>query len=224
MRCFELRNLLRPDRKRLGLEVWMAEGINCIDALPPIQGQERSQEGESLVRQVPETMVYVPIAFLHTIELGFQLMIHVDHARRPWHAGLRWRSDEIEDHPCLSHVGITLHDGLPLEHLSEDQTGAPHIDCRGVVSQTQKQFRRSIPSSDDQRCVGPASFTTASASSREVTVIQPGQPEVGNLEDPFVVDQQVCTWQIVSRDTSMAVLKASSHTLDISMEDVTLEE
>jgi hypothetical protein len=53
-------------------------------------------------------------------------------------------------------LGITREQRLTHSHLSEDTAYGPHVDCGAVVSRTQKDFRCSVPESDDLvvKCVG----------------------------------------------------------------------
>ena len=96
----------------------------------------------------------------------------------------------------LIEVGISLQYRPPFEHLSEDTTNAPHVYSRGIFSQREKQFGRSIPASDDERSIISRSFTTAMTSLRWWVVVGSSQTEIGDLKYAMIVDEEICSLHI----------------------------
>lgn len=112
-------------------EVLVLQGVDRVEASPPVQPQELFEQTKPLVAHVrTETLVNVALRIIPLIPAFAARQL-----RPSRHALFIGRSDQLEDAHTLIDVGLALEDGLLLEHFREDTTDAPHVDCGRVLSQ-----------------------------------------------------------------------------------------
>lgn len=123
------------------------------------------------------------------------------------HVIIGWGADQVEDDLRLVKITVASQDWLPPEHLSEDAASScqsksswqarrsspctPHIYRRSVATEIQEQFRRTVPAGDDKGSVVPMSFAATFTRLRRGFIVVTCKTKIRNLEDSFVVDQQV---------------------------------
>jgi hypothetical protein len=100
-----------------------------------------------------------------------------------------------------------------LEHLTKDTADTPHVNGRGIASELQKEFRRTVPSGDDQSSVITCSFTSTLTWLRWLVIIRSGEAEIGDLKDAFVADENVGGLHVSMQDFVLVKIGAAREEL-----------
>jgi hypothetical protein len=100
-----------------------------------------------------------------------------------------------------------------LEHLPKHATDTPHVDGSGVASELQEEFRRTVPSCDNQSGVIPSCFTSTLTWLRWLVIIRSGETEIGDLEDAFIGDEQISGFHVSMEDLVFVQIGAACEEL-----------
>lgn len=104
-------------------------------------------------------------------------------------------------------IALPSKNRFPLEHLSQDAAGAPHVNGWRVPPQLEEKLWRPVPSSHDQSGVLSSCLAIALALLRDWFVIVSRQTEICNLESAAIIDEQVGGLHISMED--MVVVEVS---------------
>lgn len=176
----------------VGAEVLVHEGPFGADSDSRVVGKQLLQEvdawrvelgddgGQVLLFPLGEGLLVVA----HVLDLGPHL--------------LGGRAEHLEDLEDLVDLRVAGEQGLALRHFGENAPDGPHVDARGVLLAAQEDLRRPVPERDHLVRVRP-----------ERHAERPGKPEVGDLQVPLLVDQQVLRLEVsVQHPVRVAVVDA----------------
>lgn len=76
----------------------------------------------------------------------------------------------------------------------------PNVDGRRVTLQLQQKLWWTVPTRDNEAGVITPTLAIAAAGLRHLALVVAGQPEIGNLEDAAVVDEEVGSLHVAVQD------------------------
>src|SRR6266576_5194803 len=113
---------------------------------------------------------------------------------------LVWRSTELPNLLQPIQVGCTRKNRPPREHLANDTPDTPYVDFTTVMSSTEQELWRAIPSRDDTIGISPLPAARVKASSRHIRVIGPGKTKVSDFKVAAVRYEEIGCLHIAMED------------------------
>jgi hypothetical protein len=173
----------------------MLQSVDRIDAFAPIEFQQFAQQRQCLRTEFAEDMSERRLLRVPLVDA-----VAARQLAPARHSFIRWRADQVENQVSLVQIRVSGQDGLLFEHFAKDTTHTPQIHGSRVFAQLKQQLGWAIPSRDNQGGIFSCGFTSSAPWSRRIVFVGTGQPEIGNLQYPSVVDEQVCCLHVAVQD------------------------
>lgn len=116
-------------------------------------------------------------------------------------------------------VTFTAENRFASEHLTKNAANTPHIYGTGITPQLHEQLRRSVPPRHHQRSVFSFGRPAAAASGGDGAFVVAGESKISDLEDTFVVDEEVGSFHISVKDPVLVeILEALQQLFQVALD------
>jgi len=179
-------------------EVGMVHSLLRADPAGRVIHQQTPQQIQALIAKNFDAIVVHDLLITLALPLG-KAGLEIWEAGDAGPINLGGRAQDAEDLEDLIDFAVAGEKGFTGGHLGEDATHTPHVDACTVLPAAEQDLRGAVPKRDDLVGVGAKRHAEG-----------PRQPEVGELEVAFLVDEEVLWLQVAVQD---AVGVAIAHAL-----------
>ena len=178
-------------------EIRMMHGLLRADPARRIIHEQTLQQIQPLLTKHLNPIRVHQLVVRLALPLG-ETRLEVREGRDAGPLRLGGRAEDAEDLEDLVDLAVAREERLARRHLRVDAADTPHVDARAVLPAAEQDLRRAVPERDDLVGVGAEGHAEG-----------PREPEVGEFEVAFFVDEEVLGFEVaVQHAVGVAVARS----------------